>query len=327
MLKEKAMLPRARRLGFTLIELLVVIAIIAILIGLLVPAVQKVRSAASRSQCQNNIKQIALAAHAYHDAYKRLPPGYLNGPAGAIPTASGLNGQMVGLLAFLLPYVEQAPLDNVMRNGAPAGYFNPNTVVATVWWGVSSTWSAANNTVPVFLCPDDTAATSSPSQFAYFYMWQPAANSGTVSGGVFSGQQALGRTNYLGVAGWMGSAQPTYYQGVFYNRSQTRLVAIADGTSNTLMFGETVGDTTTGTRNYAHTWMGSGAMPTAWGIDGSQTSNVSTWYTFSSQHTGIINFAMCDGSVRSLATSTNVSTLYALSGATDGVTVDMSALN
>jgi len=315
----------ARRAGFTLIELLVVIAIIAILIGLLVPAVQKVREAAARSQCQNNLKQIALAAHGYHDAYKKLPPGYLNEAAGTINTTGANTGQQIGVLAFLLPHIEQGPLDTVMKNGAPAGYFGVRNT-GTVWYGVSSTWSAANNTIPIFLCPQDNAQ-SAPNQFAYIYEWQPASNSGTVSGGVFGGATTLGRTNYMGVGGWMGYAQPTYYMGVFYNRSQVTLIGITDGTSNTLMFGETVGDTTTGTRNYSHTWIASGSMPTAWGIDRTGTGGVSTWYTFSSQHTGMINFAMCDGSVRSLSTSISNSIFFSLGGATDGTTFDSSVLN
>src|SRR5262245_3683403 len=97
--------PRARRRGFTLIELLVVIAIIAILIGLLVPAVQKVRDAAARVQCQNNLKQIGIAVHGYHDSYRRFPAGSILDLSIAAPTIN--NRSHSNWAMAILPHIEQ----------------------------------------------------------------------------------------------------------------------------------------------------------------------------------------------------------------------------
>jgi prepilin-type N-terminal cleavage/methylation domain-containing protein len=120
-------MPHLRR-GFTLIELLVVVAIIAILIGLLLPAVQKVRAAAARLKCQNNLKQLALGAHAYHDVYERFPPGVRTGP------------RFSSLFVELLPYIEQAPLHGQWD------FTNP-------WNNHSGAAPRGGVVVPVYVCP------------------------------------------------------------------------------------------------------------------------------------------------------------------------------
>src|SRR5438445_13750405 len=130
------------RPSFTLIELLVVIAIIAILIGLLVPAVQKVREAAARMQCTNNYKQIALACHTYADAKKTLPPGWSH------DTSPFPNRQSDSLWYHLLPYLEQQPLFNL---GTPA---NP-VVNSDGYTYKTAVVEVGPVVVPMYLCPSD----------------------------------------------------------------------------------------------------------------------------------------------------------------------------
>jgi len=180
------MIRSLRKAGFTLIELLVVIAIIAILIGLLLPAVQKVREAAARLQCSNNLKQISLASHTYHDAYKCLPPGgnvspnSIAGNGGAYNYGAPFAGPYTGTLAYLLPYVEQGNIYNAIlalppqangKNSTGQDLFTLNSFAGA--WAYSYTpfdlssnpgYSPLNGTgynhifdahVPIFECPSD----------------------------------------------------------------------------------------------------------------------------------------------------------------------------
>src|SRR5215213_60721 len=151
------------RSAFTLIELLVVIAIIAILIGLLLPAVQKIREAANRMQCQNSLKQLGLGAHNYESANGYLPPGFL----GSFPTATpygadssypgtGYDGQGVGVLVHLLPYVEQDNLYRMLTADTPADYLDP-TKKYPAFWNYASWWNNRGARIKTFLCASDNA--------------------------------------------------------------------------------------------------------------------------------------------------------------------------
>jgi prepilin-type N-terminal cleavage/methylation domain-containing protein len=283
------MIRRVQRSAFTLIELLVVIAIIAILIGLLLPAVQKVRAAAARVSCTNNLKQISLAAHNYDSANGNLPPGLSFDP-------KTYAGSRIGALAYLLPYVEQ---DNIYKQ-IPLNYLamQPPAPKSGWWFLNGSCKNAAMGRVKTFTCPADSVNDLTPSVGEIGYLITDPTG---VTAAVLA-TRPYGRTNYVASAGTLGDA-PGFtitWVGPYTANSQTKIGNITDGSSNTIAFGEMFGGTVPGKRDYVATWMGAGALPTAWGIpnDGGR------WYTFGSNHTGVVLFGFCDGSVRGIRKGT-----------------------
>jgi prepilin-type N-terminal cleavage/methylation domain-containing protein/prepilin-type processing-associated H-X9-DG protein len=270
---------RRTRTAFTLIELLVVIAIIAILIGLLLPAVQQVREAANRTQCANNLKQLGLACHNYHDSYKRFPPGY----AASVPYSDGATDTSPGWgwAAYLLPYIEQRNLSNLIIFSQPI-----------------QGQTAAQAVLPLLLCPSDVATGPFTATDA---TGAPVA--------------VLGPTSYAATVGSDASdcADPAG-NGIFYRNSRTRIADITDGTSQTVMIGDRAWAQTQGA------WAGapSGAVVRAGQRNPWQTAiapapvfalvhnnwvNITTdadggLDDFSSNHLGGVNLVFADGSVR-----------------------------
>jgi len=304
-----------RSAAFTLIELLVVIAIIAVLIGLLLPAVQKVREAAARAKCQNNLKQIALAAHNYAGANGYLPPGVT-----AMPTNynSNTSGPWVGCLAYLLPYVEQSAVFQLIQvNWSP-------TPTGAQWWTVGQNVTAARARVPYYTCPSDSLedALSNISGFIVAGIWTDNIGLNIVG---FSppqlGAAGVGLTNYFGVNGALGSGTDPangggltarglrldQYRGLFeqpVNNTRTPyLVSLdaltaADGSSNTLMFGESLNSSYGQPRDVAFMWMATGFLPGYWVIP--SAADDLYWGDWSSNHASVVNFAFGDGSVKPL---------------------------
>jgi prepilin-type N-terminal cleavage/methylation domain-containing protein len=296
-----------RHPAFTLIELLVVIAIIAILIGLLVPAVQKVREAAARTQCSNNLKQIGLALHAYHDVYKGFPPGRQ-----ATPTIHSWQ-------ALILPYIEQG---NVYRmiNFAKNWDAAPNDSAKQIA-GVPNQFQPA-----VYLCP------SAPDG-------RLASNFRGVTD--YSAASELHRPNPFYVGTYRAGIPPSdpTWIGVLGNNVRRRVTDIRDGSSNTLMVAECGGrnqhwqmGALQGTLGTTGAWANPGNVLTISGfnsatrtspgpiaVNGANNNNV---YSF---HVNTAAGLFGDGSVRFLTSSTSIDTLYSLVTRSSGEIVPESA--
>ncbi len=319
-----------RRPGFTLIELLVVIAIIAILIGLLLPAVQKVREAASRMQCSNNLKQIALAAHNYHGAQERFPPGVNQLQFAGKPKYRG-----VTLFVYLAPYLEQDNLsrdwnltDPLVNTETPAP--GPTAKTATI--------------LPILLCPSDVIG-QNPID-AGSNRWYSLTSYGGNGGGRSYDPQYATNDGVFGVIGPGSQTAP--------NGSPVRISAILDGLSNTALFGErshldrnldaaaAVVAPPSGQfinpMGSVGWWANSGGRLAAGDVTMSAWSpinyrvptNPPTTFaafqplydqricSFGSQHTGGANFALADGSVRFVRDSIDANNLRRLCVRNDG---------
>ena len=284
---------RIGRRAFTLIELLVVIAIIAVLIALLLPAVQQAREAARRSQCKNNMKQVGIALHNYHDTFGTLPPGtvWTGGAVNASPRTGGF-------VIHTLPYFDQATVYNLIN-------FN---VSGILWYGNNT--AATGAALPMLLCPSDGMAT----------------------GFIVSSSQRWSRSNYLGIFSGFNSGDiftaasdnDSTKRAVFGMNRGSAIRDILDGTSNTVLLGEDCGRSTqyVNGKVQAQPFEAVGwayPLPCAnfdgqdaqGNILGSRSMNGNNYFEYYSFHGGGCNFLFCDGSVRFLAENLPIATMAA----------------
>ena len=309
------------RSAFTLIELLVVIAIIAILIGLLLPAVQKVREAAARMKCQNNVKQIALAVHNYHDANGVLPRAAEFGP--------GTRNNQLAWTVYILPYLERNDLFTSINTNPGGAYTDANRNNA---WGLTR--------VPAYLCPSSVVEKHqpTPATFATPAEYVPAN----------TGEQPY-TTHYYGVngprgtnaatgqpyptvmnsaSGWTHEGAGLASTGMFQKDEVVKLLSATDGTSNTFLIAEMSWFAATGTRY--RSWLrgsnGNGFLVSSRNVTRAMNTGLTSSTPFNdipfgSQHTGGANFGLSDGSVRFVRQSIEFSSYLSLASRNGGEVV------
>jgi len=325
--------PRKRPLGFTLVELLVVIAIIGVLVALLLPAVQAAREAARRSSCQNNLKQIALGAHNFHDTYLKFPYGILRHD-GSFPAddnlflypnfnTTGTNNprRRYALMHQLLSFIEQ---NNLWQKWDHFDYSINERFPATPAGVQFAPGSFSNSVVKTLVCPSNPAGPLS----------QP--NAGTPPGRYFI-------TSYYGNGGTrsyprMNTTRPSLWtyqgDGVFYRNKAFKMADVLDGTSNTLFFGERyffdpVFDTSTAINDkiadWGWVWFGGEGdahlgtsvpinyrLPLTFLTSPTQIEFEDRINAYGSGHPGGANFALVDGSTRFIAQTLSPLTFKAL---------------
>lgn len=340
--------PRKHRRGFTLIELLVVIAVIALLIALLLPAVQQAREAARRTQCKNNLKQLGLALHNYHDITSNtFPPGYID------TLADGGWGWM----SMLLPQVDQAPLFNTLGNPSTKPNFSNALTAATA---ATATPQTVQTVIKTFRCPSDPGIDlTAPNNYISFNCGRSnyVAVAGTDPAWINAATGGASSTSY-GTVGTQGNGNSpsavngaffvldlsafnpitrTAYGGMFGANSKCGFRDIVDGSSNVIAVGEryTPASATLAADAMGDaTWVGAADDNGAYGqgmVLGEASVPINAFFTsstprpdttgFGSMHTGGCHFLLGDGTVRFISQNVNMNTYRQLSRIADGAVV------
>lgn len=313
---------RLRLAGFTLIELLVVIAIIAVLVAILLPAVQQAREAARRSQCSNNIKQLGVAMHNYHETHGVFPPGQFNTIGSDLAVTTGQGAARTCWMQQLLPHIDQAGLYNSIA---------PSFSTPLGGYGYPQRWVVISG----LMCPTDT---TNPKVIT-------AGAAGPQSGQGFHGNYVAsygrtGRTDTMGTytnVGY-GNTPLEIERGLFWPLSAGKLGMCKDGATNTMLIGEIIVVADTGSHDlrgrYYNTWQGNtlfsseqapnttvgdvssycNAIPEApcGPLSGSATAQYQRSY-----HVGGVQTAMADGSVHFLSQNIDLAT-YRTLGTSNG---------
>ncbi|UUO04451.1 DUF1559 domain-containing protein [Blastopirellula sp. J2-11] len=317
------MLSSVKRQGFTLVELLVVIAIIGVLIALLLPAVQQAREAARRMSCTNNMKQLGLAVHNYHDTHRVFPPGLLHPDPAATAGAKTswfspsvwANGYGWG--TFILPFLEQTAIYDELRS-------------VPVW-----TPADAQHTISAYHCASDPSPLINPYYFDQFYL----------PSGDIPDEERMAKSNYVANIG-TGVALPsgvTLGDGASSLHSNFRFRDFTDGTSNVIYFSERDGVrksslsssspwggaiwigapkiTTGGSYCHNHCFFAGDATNATNAPINAPSGKALVGDVASSQHPGGVNVTMVDGSVHFLSENTSWETVAALAKRSDGQVV------